>query len=145
MCLSVGVSLEKDFFGKEMYQVFHISYLADKPNSQTYNNLKCTPRRIIQNKLGLSCAKLSTAQASYHQLGALHQLGLLTQHIVAGAGSEGELTWPVGWIKYLMLATQQLELVSHQLGLHTQPRVTGTESMAKLHIRIYRHRPAIEP
>ena len=31
----------------------------------------------IQDKLGLSCAKLSTAQVSYHQLGVTHQLGLL--------------------------------------------------------------------
>ena len=44
-----------------------------------------------KNKLGLSCAKLSTAQASYHQLGSLHQLGLLTQPAVARSGSMGEL------------------------------------------------------
>ena len=53
---------------------------------------------LKENKLGLSCAKLSTAEACSLLLKASYPIaGLLTQQAVAGIGSSGKLQQRIYW------------------------------------------------
>ena len=68
--------------------------------------------------------------------------------VMAGAGSLQSTYTGWGSMKQLKLVpTYQTswDLDTHQLGMPTQLAVTGPESLAELQLRIYWHRPAIEP